>query len=128
MHGQEPLGRLALEAHHLPLRAQAAGQAIERNIVDQQREQLFVELVGKLVFVAAPFGGKPILGHQEQDRLAAGRGIFQRLRPSLARDKAVVRVKIEENIVRSAPPLADHPVAQCNGPVVIPAGMTDEQT
>src|SRR5437660_968411 len=51
----------------------------------------------------------------------------QRPRPPLAGDEAVVRVQIEENVFGSAPAFADHPVAQRYSPIVVPAGMTDEQ-
>ena len=44
--GEEPLGGLALEAYDLPLRAESARQAVERDVLDQQREQLLVELAG----------------------------------------------------------------------------------
>src|SRR5215813_11943146 len=100
---------------------------IKWNVIDQQCEQLLIELVGELIFVAAPFRGDPILGHQEQNRLAARGGIFQRSCPSFAGDEAVVRVEIEKYVVGSAPTFADQPVAQCYRPVVVPARMTDEQ-
>ena len=83
MDGEETLGRLAREMYDLPLRAEPARQAVERNVVDQQREQLLVELVRELVFVGAPFQREPMLRDEEQDRLAARGRILERPRPAL---------------------------------------------
>ena len=126
MNCEETLGRLALEANDLPLRGEPAGQPIERDIVDQQREQFFVESLGELIFVAAPFRGEPFFRHEEQHRLATRRGIFQRVHPALPGDDAALGIKIEKNVVRSAPAFADEPILQRDRPVVILARMTDE--
>ena len=107
MDGEEALGRLAFEAHHLPLRGEPARQAIERDVVDQQREQLLIELVGELIFVAAPFRGEPILRDEEQNRLAASGRIFKRLRPALAGGDAALGIEIEKDVVLAAPAFAD---------------------
>ena len=126
MNREEALGRLALEANDLPLRGEPAGQAIERDIVDQQREQLLVEPVGELIFVAAPFRGEPFFRHEEQHRLAAGRRIFERVRPALAGGDAALGIEIEKNVVRPAPAFADEPILQRDRPVVVLARMADE--
>ena len=127
MNGEETLGRLAFEANDLPLRGQPAGQAVERDIVDQQREQLFVEPVGELIFVAAPFRGEPFLRDEEQHRLAAGRRLFERVRPALAGGDAALGIEIEKNVVGPAPAFADEPILQRDRPVVILARMADEK-
>ena len=127
MDGEETLGRLALEANDLPLRGQSAGQAVEHDIVDHQREQFLVEPIGELIFVAAPFRGEPFFRDDEQHRLAAGRRVFERVHPPLARDDAVVGIEIEENVVGPAPAFTDEPILQRDRPVVVPARMADEE-
>ena len=127
MDGDETLSRLAFEANDLPLRSQPTGQAIERDIVDQEREQFFVEPVGELIFVAAPFRGEPIFRHEKQHRLAAGGGVFQRMDPALAGGDAALGVEIEKNIVRPAPAFADEPILQRDRPIVVLARMADEK-
>ena len=126
MDGEEALSRLSLEAHDLPLCGEAAGKPVERDVVDQQREQFFVEPVGELIFVAAPFRDEPFFRHKEQHRFAAGRRVFERMRPALARGNAAFWIEIEKNIVWLAPAFADEPIPYCDRPVVILARMADE--
>ena len=59
--------------------------------------------------------------------LAAGRRLFERVRPALAGGNAALGVEIEKNVVGSAPAFADEPILQRDRPVVIFAGMTDEK-
>ena len=126
MDGEKTLSRFSLEEHDLPLRGEPAGKAVERNIVDQQREQLFTEPVGELIFVGAPFRGKPFFRHKEEHGFAAGRRIFERMRPALARGNAAFGIEIEKNIVWFAPAFTDEQVLYCDCPVVILARMADE--
>jgi hypothetical protein len=104
MDGEKTLSRFSLEEHDLPLRGEPAGKAVERNIVDQQREQLFTKPVGELIFVDAPFRGEPFFRHKKEHGFAAGRCVFERTRPALARGNAAFGIGIEKNIVRLAPP------------------------
>ena len=126
MDGEEALSRLSLEAHDLPLRGEPAGKAIDRDIVDQQREQLFTKPVGELIFVGAPFRGEPFFRHEKKHGFAAGRRIFERTRPALAGGNAALRIDIEKNIVLLAPAFANKPVPYRNRPVVVLARMADE--
>jgi hypothetical protein len=125
---KEALSRLSLEAHHLPLRGEATGQVVERNVVDQQREQLLIEPAGELVFVATPFRGQPNLRDEEQNSLAARGRIFQRPRPALAGGDAALGVEIEEDVILVAPAFADQPGLQRQRPVIVSARMADEQS
>src|SRR5262245_8001871 len=126
--GEKALCRFALEVNYLPLRGEAARQVIERYVVDQEREQLLIESVRELVFVGAPFRGEPHLRYEEQNSLAASSRIFERPHPALAGDDAALRVEIEEDVLLAAPPFADQPSLQRERPVIVSAGMTDEQS
>ena len=127
MRDEEPLGWLAPQRHHLPLRGEAAGEAIERDRIDEQGEQLLAVFLGEPVFVVAPFGGEPLLRHEEEDDLATRRGILQRVLPALAGDDAALGVEIEEDVALAAPALADEPILERDRPIVVLAGMGDEK-
>jgi hypothetical protein len=125
--GEEAFSRSSLEAHHLPLRGEPTRQAVERYVVDQQCEQFLVEPVRKLVFVAAPFRGKPNLRYEEQNGLATGGRILQRPRPALAGNDAAFGIEIEEDVLLAAPAFANQPRLQRERPVVVEARMANEQ-
>jgi len=107
--GEKAFCRFALEVNYLPLRGEAARQAIERYVVDQEREQLLIESAGELIFVAAPFRGEPNLRYEKQNRLAASGRIFKRSHPALAGDDAALGSEIEEDVLLAAPAFADQP-------------------
>ena len=46
--GEKAVSRFAPEVNYLPLRGEAARQAIEQYVVDQEREQLLIESIGEL--------------------------------------------------------------------------------
>src|SRR5262245_49518227 len=125
--GEEALSRLSLEAYHLPLRGQPARQVVERNVVDQQREQFLIKSAGELVFVAAPFRCQPNLRHEENNRLATGGRVLQRPRPALAGNDAALGVEVEEDVILAAPAFADQPILQSERPVIVSARMADKQ-
>jgi hypothetical protein len=128
MHRQKAFGRLAPEVDQLPLRGQAARQFLQRDVIDREREQFLVELLGELILVPTPFGGKPGLRNEEQHRFAARGRIFQGMRPALARNNAALGIEIKKDVVLAAPAFADQPIPERDRPVVIPRGMADEQS
>jgi hypothetical protein len=92
------------------------------------KQQLLIESVGELVFVAAPFRGEPNLRYEKQNRLATSGRIFKRSCPALAGDDAALGIEVEEDVLLAAPAFADQPSLQRERPVIVSAGMTDEQS
>lgn len=127
MQRDETFGGRSGKPNDLPMFGERAGQPIQRDILGQKCEQLFVELVGELIFVVAPFRAQPILRNEEQHRLTTGSCIFQSAEPFFASGNTAIRVEIKKDVFRTTPAFANEPIAKSDCPIVVLARVADEK-
>src|SRR6185312_12454351 len=68
-------------------------------VVESRAEDPLAGVLGAAVLMHAFWSAFPTLGHQAQQRLAAGQLAGERLFPPLAADHAVARVDVEKDVV-----------------------------
>jgi hypothetical protein len=112
------------EPDKLPVTGDILGDLRDREILDEDAEQLLVKMVGETQFAAAPNRFNPGFGYEEQHRLAAAGRLVKTPLPSLARGDPAVWIEVEENLI--FPALALEPTLQRNGLGVIRARMTQK--
>ena len=109
---------------HLEVRGQLDRQLGEGGGRDQDREDALAELGGQQELGDAPARRVPFRRDQHDHRRAALARLLQLLLPALAGGEPMLGVEVEEGV---APALLAQPVADPDRPVVVPAGMADEQ-
>ena len=79
------------EVHHLARRRQVGRQVGNRDVLDQDAEDLLVELVGERQLAHAPLRGEPGAADEEDHRLAAIGLLVQAPLPQFAGGDAALR-------------------------------------
>ncbi len=125
LHAHHHMVSARAQPHQLPGACEIERQLGNVNVLDEQAEQSFVELVGKIEFFRAPAGGEPIPRDKKQDCFATGSRLVEGALPSLSGRYAAIRIDIEKNIV---PAFTLEPIAQCDRLDIICARMAQKET
>jgi hypothetical protein len=111
------------EAAELRFGSHLGRQLFDRNVFEDDSEDLLVLALGEKEFSDAPRRLRPSRRNDEDDRFAAVGGLGQSFLPTLACDESALGINIEEDVV---PAVVGQPFVESDGLAFVDTGMAEE--